>query len=228
MLRRCYKMTITNNNIRYRRWAGLISLFMVLSLLSSNSFGVVTIIGVEGSIINADTEDHATKSFTVKQNKERILPSNNNNHNFCGVGFQDASTSCKHPCPSGSIDECPAGMLCYFNTPCDIRDPTPKPTNVLPPKISPLSSENKAKLSFFCGKDWSDASNSCGVWCPDGEDDVCPPGQSCFGDTMCQKTTDRPTGPQPTIGPSFKPTDPTAAPSVGLMVDHPSNHQFCG
>lgn len=218
----------TTTITRYRRWAGLIS-FIVLSLLSSNTFGVVAIIGVEGTLINYDeNQDHAT-SFTVKQNRERKLPSNNK-HNFCGVGFQDASTSCKYPCPSGSIDECPAGMLCYFNTPCDIKDPTQKPTNVIPPKISPLSSniENEAKLSFFCGKDWSDASSRCGVWCPNGEDDVCPSGQSCFGDTLCQKTTGRPTGPQPTIGPSFKPTDPTAAPSIGMMVDHPSNHQFCG
>ncbi len=218
---------MTTKNIRCRRCAGLISL-IVLSLFSSDSFGVVSISGVEGTIINLadDGEDHAT-SVTVKQSRERELPSKN--YNFCGVGFQDASTSCKHPCPSGSIDECPAGMLCYFNTQCDIKDPTPNPTNLIPPKMSPLSSsENDAKLSFFCGKDWSDASNSCGVWCPDGEDDVCPSGQSCFGDTLCQKTTNRPTNPQPTIGPSFKPTDPTAAPSIGLMKDHPSNHQFCG
>ena len=60
---------------------------------------------------------------------------------------------------------------------------------------------------------------------------MCPLGQSCFGDTTCQKTfepTNRPTNPQPTIGPSFRPTDPTAAPSVGMMVDQPSNNQFCG
>ena len=58
-------------NFRYSRWAGLIS-FIVLSLLSSNSFGVVATIGVEGTIINhADNEDHTT-SVIVKQNKERI------------------------------------------------------------------------------------------------------------------------------------------------------------
>jgi hypothetical protein len=114
-------------------------------------------------------------------------------HNFCGIGFQHASQSCEHPCPSGSLDECPSGMLCYFNTPCDINQldpnrPTKYPTR--PPKLpthSPLSISDP-KRTFFCGTDWSDASSKCMVWCPNGDDSLCPFGQSCFGDTTCIKT----------------------------------------
>eukprot|EP00984_Skeletonema_dohrnii_P020254 scaffold9816_cov99-Skeletonema_dohrnii-CCMP3373.AAC.8 len=215
-----------------RRWAGLISC-IISSLLLSDDFGVSATIDVKSMTNYADDEDQSTSSI-AEDSMERILASY---HNFCGVGFQDASTSCKHPCPSGSINECPPGMLCYFNTECSIKDhlgprPTGEPTPLpkLSTAVSPLSSDDP-KLSLFCGKDWSDASNTCAVWCPDGDDGVCPLGQSCLGDTTCQKTfepTNRPTNPQPTVGPSFRPTDPTAAPSVGLMIDQPSNHQFCG
>ena len=167
--------------------------------------------------------------------KRQLASSSPSDHNFCGIGFQDASTSCKHPCPSGSLEECPHGMLCYFNTPCDIKNLGPRPTRypTRQPKLptnSPLSIHDP-KRTFFCGSDWSDASNRCAVWCPNGDDALCPFGQSCFGDTTCRKTdepTNRPTKPQPTISPSLRPTGPTASPTYSLMIDQPSNHQFCG
>ena len=230
--------TITSRN---RRVAGLISFIVLMSNLfaSDKTFGATAKSITKN---NANDDVHATIS-TVKQNSKERRHLSSSYHNSCGVGFQDASTTCKYPCPSGSIDECPPGMLCYFNTQCDFKElldqwkptpyptPKPQPQPVKQPTSSPLSSEDIAKLSYFCGKNWSDASNTCTTWCPNGSDDVCPFGQSCFGDTSCIKTnepTERPTDPLPTKSPSMRPTGPTAAPTVGLMVDQPSNHQFCG
>ena len=104
-------------------------------------------------------------------------------HYFCGVGFDDAAESCEHPCPSGSLRECPLGMLCYFNTPCDRKDlpdqpsksPTIKP-GWRPPSQSPWMAGDE-RLSFFCGKTWEDASSKCGIWCPDMDNTVCPYGE---------------------------------------------------
>ena len=84
--------------------------------------------------------------------------------------------------------------MCYFDTPCDINDllsqpidesstnsnladspsiiqtQTAKPTYPRQPTKAPWS-ENDPRLSMFCGKDWADASATCQVWCPDGNDD---------------------------------------------------------
>ena len=243
-------MTTTKNR---RRRAGTSSfILLLLNLLSPDThFGVVTTtatmidmtIGPAAAYDIAQQKQQQHTQTNIEGEEQRQQPSSSSkqrallssDHNFCGIGFQDASTSCQHPCPSGSLEECPHGMLCYFNTPCDIKDLGPRPSrNPTPapklPTLSPLA-QNDPKLSFFCGKDWSDASYRCAVWCPNADDGVCPFGQSCFGDTTCQKTnepTNKPTKPQPTMSPSMRPTGPTGAPTVGMMVDQPSNHQFCG
>lgn len=95
---------------------------------------------------------------------------------------------------------CPPGYLCYFDTPCDINDlpaqsndadegdahqqspgtiqmpkKTAKPTYPPQPTQAPWT-EDDPRLNLFCGEDWGDASNTCQVWCPDGNDDLCPYG----------------------------------------------------
>ena len=223
------------------QWACLISCIL-LNLLSSDSTVTATLNSETNVNQNNNEFDHTTIQKVIDQDNHRILSSY---RNFCGVGFQDASTACKYPCPSGSIDECPPGMLCYFNTECSIKDhlvrPTRKPTPA--PTLSNLNMGNNrpiivatddndlTTLHNFCGTNWSDASTKCSSWCPNGDDDECPSGESCFGDTACTKTmepTNRPTGPLPTSGPSLKPTGPTVAPTIGRILDQPSNHQFCG
>lgn len=116
-------------------------------------------------------------------NGRKLTPKDPSDHYFCGAGFDDASKSCEYPCPSGSLRECPLGMLCYFNTPCDRKDlpdqpsksPTIKP-GWRPPSQSPWMAGDE-RLSFFCGKTWDDASSKCGIWCPDTDDTVCPYGK---------------------------------------------------
>ena len=40
-----------------------------------------------------------------RRGERRIQTSDPSDHYFCGVGFADASSSCAHPCPSGSASE---------------------------------------------------------------------------------------------------------------------------
>jgi hypothetical protein len=152
-----------------RRGASMMMIAILLLNLSRDDVGgVVTAMNLQSMISPTDKEQQHTQNNNIEQQSSTLQRRLSSDHNFCGIGFQDASTSCQYPCPSGSIDECPHGMLCYFNTPCDIQN-------------------------------------------LDG-----------------QTPTNKPTRPQPTISPSNKPTGPTVAPTVGLMVDQPSNHQFCG
>ena len=38
---------------------------------------------------------------------------------YCGTSFQNASETCRVPCPNGMKNECPDGMSCYSSTPCE-------------------------------------------------------------------------------------------------------------
>jgi len=170
-------------------------------------------------------------------------------HYFCGAGFEEASTSCKHPCQSGSMRDCPTGMLCYFNTPCvnsninndpatiteeaattvdyegGLSIPIGTDVTIRHPTKSPVTNR---QLTFFCGSTWADASADCSSWCPSENDEDCPSGQSCFGDTTCTYE------PPPTMVPTPDPTEPTIAPSPPpqyygeLLSPGASNHMFCG
>jgi len=40
-------------------------------------------------------------------------------HFFCGSDFCDAAFQCRLPCPSGFDAQCPGGMRCFANTPCN-------------------------------------------------------------------------------------------------------------
>jgi len=84
---------------------------------------------------------------------------------FCGTNFQDASTTCSKPCPSGMDNECLGlGETCHGNTECGLRE------------------------SFFCGTSWFDASDKCSKPCPDGDSSVCGEGEQCFAWTSCANT----------------------------------------
>ena len=81
-------------------------------------------------------------------------------HYFCGKGYDDAVSKCSAHCPSGSLNDCPSGEICFFNTPCDARmmtgapappSPTQRPTTPAP--VVYASKLNK----YFCGHDWDDA-----------------------------------------------------------------------
>ena len=88
-------------------------------------------------------------------------------HYFCGRGYDDALTKCATNCPSGSLNDCPAGEICFFDTPCDARmmtrapaepGPTLRPTTPAP--VPYASKMNK----YYCGWDWDDAQERCVAW----------------------------------------------------------------
>jgi len=109
-------------------------------------------------------------------------------HYFCGRGYDDAVAQCASHCPSGSLNDCPSGEICFFNTPCDARMMTgapqpPSPTNI---PTTPMPVVYSSKLNkYFCGYDWDDAQERCEVWCPSGSDDHCPDDQLCFAFSKC-------------------------------------------
>jgi len=82
---------------------------------------------------------------------------------FCGVSFDDASSSCTQPCPSGLSNECPNGLFCFASTSCT------------------------DKGSFFCGATWDEAASTCTLPCESGLSSDCPNGQKCFGYTPCMR-----------------------------------------
>ena len=82
---------------------------------------------------------------------------------FCGSSYDEASTECGDPCPSGLSEDCPGDLLCFASTPCSDRG------------------------SFFCGTTWEEAASTCTLPCENGLNSVCPNGAQCFGYTPCSK-----------------------------------------
>jgi hypothetical protein len=117
-------------------------------------------------------------------------PSNDkSDHYFCGKGYDDAITRCGTHCPSGNMNDCPFGEICFLNTPCDARLMTiaPVPANsptMRPTTFAPVTYESKIN-KYYCGFDWNDAQKRCEIWCPSGRDDHCPKGQVCMAFTAC-------------------------------------------
>lgn len=91
---------------------------------------------------------------------------------YCGASFEDASRSCEYKCPNGSID-CPVGLACFEFTSCVGREDIPTDT--------PTGEHD----SFFCGANYTDASQKCEVPCPGGTSLECPLDEFCIPFTTC-------------------------------------------
>ena len=96
----------------------------------------------------------------------------NPNNYYCGMSVTDASQSCI-PCPSGYVNECPAGNGCFVGiTQCNIKPTAPNPNN------------------YYCGTSVEDAAANC-VPCPSGYVSDCGdnPNHGCFiGVETCSAT----------------------------------------
>ena len=115
---------------------------------------------------------------------------NPSDHYYCGLGF-DNLFGCARHCPSGDQAECPNGQICFFNTPCDDRVQTRKPTasvttlnndnvdkeaekeesNVVRPEEDGAASyEDGEGDRNFCGRTITEAMESCSrdKHCPSG------------------------------------------------------------
>lgn len=135
-----------------------------------------------------NTEDESMTSFSSE------IPSESY---YCGLSYEDASTTCSIPCPDRDSSKCPELQQCYAYTPCA------KPE------------------SFFCGDNIDDANESCAVPCRSGSSSSCPSGQSCYAYTECEvsstnaPSTSRPTTRSPTSYPTLR-----VRPSVLLDFYH--------
>ncbi len=94
---------------------------------------------------------------------------------FCGTSFDQASTTCSNPCPSGLDSDCPNQQTCFKYTPCNDTDPLEEEPSVLPYPVD----------TYYCGNDFVDASTMCNMPCRSGSAAECPVGQACFGNTSC-------------------------------------------
>lgn len=130
---------------------------------------------------------------------------------FCGSNWEDANNNCstERHCPRGIDEECPKGMQCFLHlsSNCHYVDLLGGPAFAADAAISSSGGEGKKKVDIdhpsrtnYCGWDWSSA-NKCldDHWCPNGSDDECPPGKTCFGGTECQYIDDL----EPTITPTM-------------------------
>jgi len=85
---------------------------------------------------------------------------NETDHSFCGMGYEDAVSKCTTHCPSGNLNDCPPGEICFTKTPCDARmltrAPQPPGPTMSPTTPSPVVSSSKLN-KYFCGYDWKDA-----------------------------------------------------------------------
>jgi len=95
--------------------------------------------------------------------------------NRCGWDPDNAVYNCGTPCPLGTSDECLEGQTCYLDIICI----TPAPTMAYSPPAGSFSSKRR------CGKNYEDAVNSCGSFCPTGANSDCPTGTYCFNDVTC-------------------------------------------
>ena len=115
---------------------------------------------------------------------------------YCGVSFEDATTTCGQPCPSGDDNDCEKGEECFKHTSCadanvdfNSSEPTPSPILALGITVDDDDTEGGAPLlSYFCGTDFEDASTTCSIPCPTKSDSQCPLGQQCFAHTTCAGT----------------------------------------
>jgi hypothetical protein len=97
---------------------------------------------------------------------------------FCGQTFAEANSTCAFPCEDGRDDSCPSRMKCYAKTSCADRPPTP------PPEVN--------QGTFYCGRNFTDASTSCALACPSGSSADCAElgiEYSCFANTPCEDTS---------------------------------------
>lgn len=85
-----------------------ISMKLVLLLLAASLWAVC------GATNQHDNHDHRRNNNNINKQQmemERKLLEDSGrspdptDHYFCGRGFADASSSCEHPCPSGSLEE---------------------------------------------------------------------------------------------------------------------------
>ena len=89
---------------------------------------------------------------------------------WCGTSFDDMSNRCHQECPGGTDEECPTGEKCFADSQCG----TAGTTADIEAKLEDL----KGKL--WCGRSYKHLVEECPQQCPDGTDEECGDGMTCF------------------------------------------------
>ena len=98
-------------------------------------------------------------------------------------------------------------------------DASPTPTilqnETYVPTAAPIAKDDIRNF-FFCGKDWSDASDRCYLRCLSGFHSECPEGEECFAQADCRGVKEAKSS-APTVSPSVAPFSGTRSPTLSPM-----------
>lgn len=172
------------------------------------------------------------------------------NTRFCGVGWDDASNTCRigTHCGSGENSDCPEGQSCYgWVSGCNIidlkahllttgteifgKDKLPLPEGGVETLIIDLDNIIP-EHHMFCGYNFAHASTNCSLatFCSDGINHKCPDGEKCWsGVTECDASewlSDQSTSPtklSPTQQPVIIDLIATTAEPVSAETNQPTS-----
>ncbi len=89
---------------------------------------------------------------------------------WCGKTFDDMSDRCHKACPEGTDEECDAGEKCFADSLCASEGTT-----------ADIEAKMAASVGkMWCGKSYKHLVENCSKECPNGSDDECEDGMSCF------------------------------------------------
>ncbi len=89
---------------------------------------------------------------------------------WCGKTFDDMSDRCHKACPEGTDEECDAGEKCFADSLCASDGTT-----------ADIEAKMAASVGkMWCGKSYKHLVENCSQECPNGSDDECGDGMTCF------------------------------------------------
>lgn len=126
---------------------------------------------------------------------------------FCAESFDDLESVCTTATTCTVPEDCPSGTYCWKEYMCGGTTSTTSPSVATAPQSSYSNSPSKSGTSppsltgsamttghstqidiaatYFCGKDRVQASTSCHKQCPNGLNEDCDEGETCFAYVTC-------------------------------------------
>jgi len=89
---------------------------------------------------------------------------------WCGTSYKNLVENCPKECPNGTDEECGEDMTCFNMS--DEEVSCSKEGVGIKPKVDPAN--------LWCGETWIHMLENCPKACPEGSDEECGPGLTCF------------------------------------------------